>query len=109
MILSSAVIRMNYNKAVQQANRLDDLARQLMNLANHNLDGTLSNINRAWDGESANLFLQKGLKAKDDMIKTARSIQNTANAIRKAAEIVRQSDMRAREIALNRLSGGGSR
>ena len=108
MALSQAVIRMNYQKAISQANRLEDLARQLRNLAQHNLDGTLTNINRAWSGEAANVFLSKGVKAKDDMIRTANSIDNTARAIRRAAEVVRAADLRAMEIA-RRASGGGGR
>ena len=104
MALTSALIYMNYQKALRQAQRLDSLAAELRNLANHNLDSTLTNVHRAWSGDSASLFLQKGVKAKEDMLKTAKSLQNTANAIRRAAQIVRAADLRALEIA--RRMGG---
>lgn len=105
MALSQTVIRMNYAKAIYQANRLEDLARQLRNIAQLNLDSTLNNVNRVWSGEAASVFLSKGVKAKEDMLKTANSIDNTAKAIRRAAEVVRAADIRAMEIA-RRMSGG---
>lgn len=106
-MMSEASIRFNYNKALQQAKRLEELSNQLKNLANNNVNSTLSDISTNWKGDSANLFLQKGHKAKDDILKTSKQLADTAVAIRRAAKRMRDAEERARQIALVRAFGSG--
>lgn len=96
---SYATIQFNYQKAVSQANQLDDLANDLRNIANRNVDGALDQVAANWKGESASLFVQKGNKAKNDLLSSARQLSNTASAIRKAAENVRRAELEAKRIA----------
>ena len=45
------------------------------------------------------MFLQKGNKAKSDLLQSAKQLQNTANAIRRAARNLRNAEIRAKQIA----------
>lgn len=96
---SYATINFNYRKAINQANRLEDLADELKRIANRDVDGALDQVARSWKGDSSQLFLQKGDKAKNDLLRSASQLQNTANAIRRAAENVRRAEIRAKQIA----------
>ncbi len=96
---SYATIQFNYRKAVSQANQLENLADELRNLATRNVDAALDQVAANWKGDSSNLFLQKGNKSKDDLIKAAKQLSNTANAIKRAAENVRRSELEAKRIA----------
>lgn len=96
---SYATINFNYRKAINQANRLEDLADELKRIANRDVDGALDQVARSWKGDSSRLFLQKGDKAKSDLLRSASQLQNTANAIRRAAENVRRAEIRAKQIA----------
>lgn len=100
---SEAAIRFNFNKAVNQANQLSDLAVQLKQLANNNLDQTMVTVSHSWSGDSASLFLGKCGKAKEDILKTANQLEQTASAIKRAAQKVKQAEEAARQIALQRL------
>lgn len=110
MIQSIGTILFNYRKAIEQANELEQLARRLENCAKNDVASALAQVSGNWKGESASAFLQKGHKAQSDMEKAVKQLRNVAAAIRKAAETVRRTEERAREIALiqqNRSSGGG--
>lgn len=96
---SYATIQLNYQKAIRQANQLEDLANDLRNIANRNVDDALDQVAANWKGDSANMFLQKGNKAKNDLIASAKQLSNTAKAIRKAAENVRRAELEAKRIA----------
>lgn len=96
---SYATIQLNYQKAIRQANQLEELADDLRNIANRNVDNALDQVAANWKGDSANMFLQKGNKAKNDLLSSARQLSNTAKAIRKAAENVRRAEIEAKRIA----------
>ena len=96
---SYATINFNYQKAMRQAAQLEDLANQLKRIANSDVDSALDQVAGSWKGDSANIFLQKGNKAKNDLIQSAKQLQNTANAIRSAARALRAAEIRAKQIA----------
>lgn len=105
---SYSTIQFNYRRAISQANQLDDLADELKRLATRNVDSALDNVAASWKGDTSNMFLQKGNKAKEDLIKSARQLSNTAAAIRRAAENVRRAELEAKRIAeiMARRNGG---
>lgn len=96
---SYATINFNYQKAMRQAAQLEDLANQLKRIANSDVDSALDQVAGSWKGDSANIFLQKGNKAKNDLIQSAKQLQNTANAIKSAARTLRNAEIRAKQIA----------
>ncbi len=100
MAYSAQQIQLNYNQAMAQANKLDDLAADLKRIAEKNVNDTLGKVNGNWSGDSARQFIQKGAKTQSDIIATARQLRNVASAIRTAAKNVRRAEEQARQIAL---------
>lgn len=96
---SYATINFNYQKAMRQATQLEDLANQLKRIANSDVDSALDQVAASWKGDSANMFIQKGNKAKNDLLQSSKQLQNTANAIRAAARALRNAEIRAKQIA----------
>lgn len=96
---SYSTIQFNYRKAISQANRLEDLADELRGIAKRNVENSLNNLARNWEGDSARQFINKGNKAQNDIIKTAKQLDDTAKAIKRAAENVRRAELEALRIA----------
>lgn len=107
-----AVISMNFSRARRQADELERIAHELQNLAQSELPDSLSQLSGGWTGESANLFIQKGNNLAENIIKTARQLLNAANALRKSAAAIYESERKAELIAIQRrengAGGGGS-
>lgn len=103
---SEATIQFNYSRAISQARKLEQLADELKNLANSNLESTISNLSSNWSGESAAAFMAKAQKAKEDMLNNATQLYNTASVVRKSAKNIRDAELQALkvvEIVKNRL------
>ena len=97
-------INLNYSKAINQAEQLEGAARDLKNLANNDFQGCLDSIAVDWKGENARAYINKGIKLKDDIEKSAAGLEKAAKTIRNIAERTRDADINARNIALS--SGG---
>lgn len=92
---SEATIQFNYNRAISQAKKLEQLADELKSLANSNLESTISNLSSNWKGESATSFIAKAQKAKDDMLNNATQLYNTASVVRESAKNIRDAELQA--------------
>lgn len=96
--MDKITIQLNYTRAINQANKLQNLAKDLRSIANRDLESAMSDLSNNWNGESAIAFLKKAQKAHSDIISNAKQLETTANAIRKSAENIRNSELRALEI-----------
>lgn len=96
---SLSEIYFNYNRAVQQADQLDNVATKLQNAANRDMEDILNNISKAWKSDSAPQYIKKGNKVEGDMLTSAHNLERIASAIRTIAERVRDSELEAWRIA----------
>lgn len=96
---SEATIQLNYQQAVNQAKALENLASELRNLANRNMESTISELSGNWTGENAREFINKAEKAQSDLIKNARALEEAADVIRQSAENIRKAELTAKRIA----------
>lgn len=101
---SLAEIYFNYEKAIGQAARLEDIAKRLTNAADVTMEGILNDIHNAWKSDSTTAYLRKGEKVEQDMHTTAKNLQNIAQAIRTIAERTRNAELEAWRIANERRS-----
>lgn len=92
-------IEMDFNQAMRQADRLDELAEQLRSLSDNKFNGTLQNISSGWKGENATAYLAKGTTLKGKMTSTAGELSGIASDIRTIARRVYEAEMRALELA----------
>lgn len=101
---SLAEIYFNYEKAIGQAARLEDIAKRLTNAADVTMEGILSDIHNAWKSDSTTAYLKKGEKVEQDMRTTAKNLQNIASAIQTIAVRIRNAELEAWRIANERKS-----
>lgn len=96
---SLAEIYFNYDKAIQQANKLDEIARKLRTASNSDMDRILKNINAAWKSDSAPAYIKKGNKVGSDIVTSAKNLERIASTIRRIAQEIRDAELAAWEIA----------
>lgn len=101
---SLSEIYFNYNKAIEQANQLDDIARRLSNAAGQDVEKILNDVNNAWKSDSTAEYIKKGQKVETDMRTTANNIKNIASTIRTIAKRVLDAEVAAWRIANARNS-----
>ena len=102
MARSLHAIEMDFAKAKRQARELDDVARNLNNLSDQQLEGTLSQLSRNWTGDNSLKYLAKGETLQGNIGKTASAIQQVATAIRDIAQTIYDAEMEAWERAHDR-------
>ena len=99
---SLAEIYFNYDKAISQANQLDNVAKKLKNAANNNMETILNDVSRAWKSDSAPQYVKKGQKVGNDMNTSAKNLNQIASTIRSIAKTVRDAELEAWRIANER-------
>lgn len=105
-------IRLNFNRAKQQADRLEEIGNEIRRMANKDYEDTLNGISAAWKGENANAYLSKARNLQNNIIGTGDDLIAVANEIRRKAQRVYNAEMEALRIAEQRNFsgpfGGGS-
>lgn len=101
MAKTSYSIYLDYQKAMNQADRLDDAAR-MISAEMKNLQNCKSKISSSWQGESATSYIRKVNVVEDDLTRMAKSIKKTADAIRKIARATYDAEQQALELAKER-------
>jgi WXG100 family type VII secretion target len=91
-----AILNFNYDKARQQAQRVEETADQLRALANNQMANAIASINASWDGESSNLFLRHCEETRARMLTRANELTEIASRIRKVAQILHDAEMEAK-------------
>ena len=95
-------IMLDFQQAKTRADELDEIASQIKNLTEKDFETDLQQLSKAWQGEAANQFLQKGILMKDKMLATAKRLNDTANTIRTTAKRTYDAEMKALELAKQR-------
>lgn len=102
MALSRTAIIFNFRKAIQQADELDDIARQLSRMASSDFSATMQKVSANWKGANASAYLVKGNRLQGDMVSTAAALRGIATEIRNVARRIYNAEMRALAIAEDR-------
>lgn len=101
---SSSEIRVDFQNAMQQAQKLDELANDIDRRVANKLDETAQSVHAAWKGDSATLYIGKTQELRRQVQQTARTLRDTAEDIRRIARRIYEAEMRALEIAQSRNS-----
>lgn len=99
---TSGEIRFDFQNAMQQARKLDELADSIERRVVGKLDETSQSVHAAWKGDSASRYLRKTGELQGQIRQTARSLRSTAEDIRRIARRIYEAEMRALEIAQSR-------
>ena len=107
--MSKKTIKLNYEKAIRQAERLETMGNEMSSMANDEYENTLNGIAAAWNGDNSAAYLEKARQLKDKIITTAKNLQLIADEIRRKAKRIFDAEMAALELAESRTYAGGSR
>lgn len=99
MAKSRVTIQLNYDAAKKQAQKLDEIADTLTNVADQQLNGCFSQLQSQWKGENANAYVNKGKVVQGDIRTTASNVKNAAESIRKIAKRTYDAEMHAVRLA----------
>lgn len=99
---TEASINFNFNNAKRKAAELEEIAEQLKQIANNDLNGSFQKLSAAWKGEAANDYLKKGEQLRQKLIENARNLENTAATIRNIATRTYRAEMAAYTLAQQR-------
>lgn len=99
---SLSEIYFNYNRAIEQARELDNIAKRLKNAANNTMEDILNDVHVAWKSDSTPQYIRKGQKVEGDIRTTANNLTNIAHAIRTIAQRIRDAELEAWRIANER-------
>lgn len=91
-------IEIDYNDTLKKADRLEELAKRLNEIAKSKMAGIQSGISRNWKGSAAELYRKKTATLARQLTSQAKSIRSTANSIRSAAEEYRRLERLANSI-----------
>ena len=97
-IKSSAQIMMDFNKARNQASKLERAAASIRREKNR-FSECRSDVAASWTGDNAARFTNKMGMVSEDLEKIARNLDKTAATIRKNAKTIYDAEMEAKRIA----------
>lgn len=100
--MTRAAIRINFQRAKNQASTLEQIAEDLSRLSCNDFAGTMQLISTNWKGNNANAYLQKGFRLQDDMNDTVQQLREVASEIRRIAQRIYDAEMAALRIAEQR-------
>lgn len=102
MALTRQMIEITFANAIAQAKEIDECAQEMLRVANSGLGGIKSELGSAWQGDSADAYLRKVDVSASNITKTAQRLQDVAQTLRSVAEIFRDTELKAIEIAEQR-------
>ncbi|MCD8103785.1 MAG: WXG100 family type VII secretion target [Lachnospiraceae bacterium] len=99
MAKSALEIRLDYNKAKQQADSLSEIASEIRSTANNDLQDCISQISASWTGTNSTAYQAKCSTLKSNLLTTADKLEKTATTIRTIAKNTYNAEMAALEVA----------
>ena len=94
-------INFNYNKTIEQAKLLDELANDVQNQCCKKMSEICENIGAAWNGQAANAYKKYVSGVHDDLLKKAKYMRDTAEFLRNTAKRMQAADAAAKQAAQN--------
>ncbi len=88
-------IEIDFAKAMERADELEAIAREMTELAKGDVSGTLAVLSKGFGGENGEAFLKKSETLAPQLLKTAEQMLKTAANIRFTAEVIYRAEKRA--------------
>ena len=101
---SAHKIRMDFELAKRQAQRLEEVAGKMDRIADGQTADAMERLAAGWTGENSVKFIKKESRLQSEMGSTADSLRRVADTIREIAQNVYEAEMEAYEIARDRRS-----
>lgn len=95
-------IRMDFQKTINQAEKLEQTAKCIKQIADQDLSSCMREVSSGWQGENARIFVGKGQRAVENLRSIESELKNTASTIRTLAQNTYNAEKNALEIAKQR-------
>lgn len=92
-------IKFDYNQTMAQAKLLDELANDIQNQCCKKMSEISDNIEAAWSGQAASSYRKHVNGVRDDLLKKAKYLRDTAEFLRNAAKKMQAADAAAKQAA----------
>jgi len=92
-------VKFDYNQTVAQAKLLDELANDMQNQCCKKIAEIYENIDAAWSGQAATTYKKYMSGVRDDLLKKAKYMRDTAEFLRNAAKKIQAADSAAAQAA----------
>ena len=92
-------ILMDFDRAMEQVERLHNIAKDMRTVAEEEVGATLTKIQADWTGDNADAFLVKGKKHQDKINGDASKLDHVANKMQEIATIIKNAELAAISIA----------
>ena len=88
-------IDIEFKRAIEQADELDELSGRLCLIGSVKMDEALALLNKSFKGQNASDYIDKAVKFKDRVYESAEILKGTASMIRMTASIIYEAEMAA--------------
>ena len=85
-------IEIDFLRAVNQANELNQIANELSQIAKAQIEGAFAMLASSWKGENEAQYVAKGQLLTEDILETADDLIKVADNIRVSANFVYQAE-----------------
>jgi uncharacterized protein YukE len=92
-------VKFDYNQTMNQAKLLDELANDMQNQCCKKMNEICENIEAAWSGQAATAYRKYVGGVRDDLLKKAKYMRDTAEFLRSAAKKMQAADTAAKQAA----------
>ena len=99
-------IKFNYNQTMEQAKLLDELANDVQNQCCKKMSEISENLEAAWSGDAASSYKKYVSGVREDLIKKAKYMKDTAEFLRNTAKKMQAADAAAKQAAQNTVARG---
>lgn len=99
---SVATILFEFKKAKCQAQRLEEIANEMIKLADNKYESSLYQLNNCWTGENSEEYQKKARILQEQMRNASMDLKNTATSLRQIATNIYHAEMRALELVKRR-------
>ncbi len=91
-------IEIDFTRAIEQAQELENLAENLSRVANNGVESALLTLKNNWRGDTGESMEVAGKKTISDIYRTADDLVRVAKSIRLTADLVYQAEKKASGI-----------
>lgn len=102
MAKTAYAIRMDFQNANRQADKLEDIAKKIDQAARNDLMDCMQGVSNNWKSDTSTAYCRKGREVANQLQSLAKSLQKTASSVRTIAKNTYDSEMRALALARKR-------
>lgn len=92
-------INVSFQELQEQARRLEETAADMKRLAGQQLERTIQEMAECWQGETASAYFKKAELVRQDIIQTAKGLDEAAEDIRAQARRLYSAEQQAVNLA----------